>query len=98
MTDTVVKVSSIRKTCYACPAQWEGLTDDGRHVYVRYRWGWLTVQVASAPGKGIDYLRGPFLVEQRLGDDLDGTLSYDDLRFVTKDVLEWPTYELPEVQ
>lgn len=40
------KVVSLTKTCGGCPAQWEGLTEDGRAVYVRYRWGILSVGVA----------------------------------------------------
>ena len=24
----------------ACPSQWEGETEDGKEVYIRYRWGY----------------------------------------------------------
>lgn len=37
----------VRKTCYACPTQWEGHTDDGRYVYFRYRSGYMSIDVAA---------------------------------------------------
>lgn len=31
----------------ACPAQWEGETDQRDRVYARYRWGYLRVEVGD---------------------------------------------------
>jgi len=41
----MIKVSEVVRTCHACPSQWEGTTSEGQHVYVRYRWGFLRVDV-----------------------------------------------------
>ena len=41
----MIKVKSITNTCSMCPSQWEGITLDGKKVYVRYRWGYLRVEV-----------------------------------------------------
>lgn len=41
----MIRVASITQTCHACPSQWEGLLDDGREVYVRYRFGWLSISI-----------------------------------------------------
>lgn len=38
------------QTCDACPSQWDAETDDGRPVYIRYRWGFLSVRVAPVGG------------------------------------------------
>ena len=43
----MINVASITRTTSACPAQWEGLTDDGKDVYVRYRSGWLSIEVGD---------------------------------------------------
>lgn len=34
----MITVRKIVKTCHACPAQWEGITDDrgGKHVYAKH--------------------------------------------------------------
>ena len=39
------RVVALAKTCDVCPAQWEGVTDDGEEVYIRYRFGWLLALV-----------------------------------------------------
>lgn len=31
------KVKFMEKTCNACPSQWEGMTECGKHIYIRYR-------------------------------------------------------------
>jgi len=54
MVDHLIKVVEVWKTCDAFPAQWEGKTKDGKDVYVRYRWGNLTVQVANVTGEDRD--------------------------------------------
>lgn len=43
-------ITDLRKTCAASPAQWEAKTPDGQFVYIRYRWGVLTMGV----GENID--------------------------------------------
>jgi len=43
--DEPIGVIKIDQTCGACPSQWEGKTVDGKEVYVRYRWGYLRVEI-----------------------------------------------------
>lgn len=40
-------IVELEQTCGACPAQWEGRLEDGRHIYIRSRHGVLTVGVGS---------------------------------------------------
>lgn len=68
----------IRRTCHACPAQWEGMVEDGQHLYIRYRWGWLRVEV----GNEIVY-------HQRVGGEFDGDMEGDELQELLKDVLDF---------
>lgn len=44
---SLVRVTEIKMTCGGCPTSWEGVTDDGREVYARYRWGYLRVTVGD---------------------------------------------------
>jgi hypothetical protein len=39
MSDHLPTVTELRRTCGACPAQWEGTLNDGRVLYGRYRGG-----------------------------------------------------------
>ena len=40
-------VLTLKKTCLACPSQWEGTVDDGRAVYARFRHGHLSVGIGE---------------------------------------------------
>ncbi len=40
-----IRVASISVSCWACPKSWEGVTEDGRQVYVRYRWGAFRIDI-----------------------------------------------------
>ncbi len=68
-----IRLTALTSPC--CPAQWDGVTDDGRTAYIRYRWGWLSVRV-SATG---DAVGGDEIVGAQLGDRLDGSLTTDQL-------------------
>ena len=41
----LIKVTTIVETCGACPSAWEGKTEDGFPVGIRFRWGELDVCV-----------------------------------------------------
>lgn len=76
-------ITEMTKTCTACPAQWEGKFMDGAELYVRYRYGFLSVR-----------RNGTELFALRLGDALDGYLEYEQL----KKILFVHGIELPETE
>lgn len=65
----------------ACPSQYWGQTPDGREVFIRYRYGFLSVDVAEEPGEEVLYNRGFLDIE--LGPPLDGELSARQLIALT---------------
>lgn len=86
-----LRVESVTWTCGACPSQWEGRLDDGRRIYVRYRWGRLSVRVSDAPTDDtMDAVGGTEVVGVQLSDGLDGLLTYEELGAATRGVVEWP--------
>lgn len=82
-----MKVTELTRTCVACPSQWEGRLDDGRWVYVRYRFGMLRVGVGATVDAAVDATMGfagtknpgESLVAERVGDEYDGTLRDREL-------------------
>lgn len=82
-----IRVVSYEKTSPACPAQWEGVTDDGRTVYVRYRGGFFTAQVGSSLREALD--ADPLLTWES-DDEWDGWMTYDRMVELTKHVIDWP--------
>lgn len=89
-----VTVVSLKKTCSACPSQWEGVTADDREIYYRFRWGYLTVTVGKI-GDHEKYaaVQGEEVFCAELSDGLDGTLSTKDMMTITKKKIR---YSLPE--
>lgn len=71
-------VDSFEQTCDSHPSQWSGLTTDGREIYIRYRWGGLSVDVAGHRILFIAY-----------GDHYDGKLSTAAMKDLTSAILDW---------
>lgn len=78
----LIKVASVAQTCFACPAQWQGETEDGQEIYVRYRWGWLEVHLGGV-------LTEPIL-DLQLGGEWHGEMTFEDLKKHTKEIISWP--------
>jgi hypothetical protein len=64
----MIKVTKIIETCGACPSQWSGRTDDDKYLYIRYRWGFLRIE-----------LEGDTIFEGTFGDSLDGVMTFEEL-------------------
>ena len=50
-------INELRRISSQSPTQWEGETEDGTEVYIRYRWGKLEMRVGEETytiGKNID--------------------------------------------
>ncbi len=89
--DGLPKVIALRKTCLACPSQWEGTLADGRAVYARYRGGALSVGI----GDDIDEAVHNGMSDQALyaeygGGCLDGFMDFEELRTHLYGLLEFP--------
>ena len=87
-----MKVVTMLRTCHACPAQWDGRTDDDRPVYVRYRGGYGYVTVGE-PGEAHADVFGPAVGEWRGNHHLDGYLTYEELKERVPQI-EWPATEV----
>ncbi|AGY46548.1 hypothetical protein BigBertha_40 [Bacillus phage BigBertha] len=62
-----VKLEKISQTCFACPTQFEGKTDNGDYLYCRYRYGWMSIE-----------LNGKELMDVKYGDEWAGCCSWED--------------------
>ncbi len=71
-------VTELNRTCFACPSKWEGCTEDGQHVYIRYRWGFLSASVGNDQIYGASH-----------GDSLDGDMSNEDMKNALSGVLRF---------
>ncbi len=77
--------------CPMCPTIVTGRTAEGVTVYVRYRWGNLSVRIdprEPAPNAGAE---GMWILALQLDPEgLDGWLSYEEVKQHTAEILVWP--------
>ena len=72
-------ISDIRQTCTACPSQWEAVTTNNRPVYIRYRHGYLSVQIGFAGGDMKTALDSEEWFGKQLFDEDDGWIEFDEV-------------------
>lgn len=70
-----MKIVKAEQTCGACPSQWDAWTDEGRYVYLRYRWGCgsVTYYDDEITDRGRNVVK-----EFYTGDPYDGVISLED--------------------
>lgn len=85
----VIKVTEIRKTCQACPAQWEGKAVTG-YIYARFRWGHFEVRLGGTTDDAID---GDLIFEWDDVSRLNGFMEYEQFKVITAGVLDLPDNE-----
>jgi len=69
-------IKKIQKTCDCCPSQWEITLKDGKMVYVRYRWGHLTIRISKDKTNKIeDAINGIIIYHKQLGNGFDGYMK-----------------------
>ena len=74
------KIKYYKQTCSACPSQWDLYTDKGEYLYVRFRWGHLSVS------KGV---QGEDFFEWDDKDEWNGFMDFEKLVELTKDALDF---------
>lgn len=75
------KIVKLIKTCDACPSQWEGKTDKGEKVYIRYRWGCLRVSKSDGKSDDVyDAIPGIEIHYSEPGHELDGSIGTKEMK------------------
>lgn len=85
-----LKIVEYIKTCSACPAQWEMWVKNGRMIYVRYRYGHLTVNISEKPTEDVaKAINGKEILSLHCGDDYHGEMEIETLEKLTKGILDF---------
>lgn len=87
----MVTITYLKETCSICPSQWEGMTEDHKLVYIRYRWGHLCVSVSPPHATDIsEAVRGECIYEETVDSSgWDGSMSLDTLKELTRDHIKF---------
>lgn len=83
----LIKIKTIRQTCFACPSQWDIMTEDGQYIYARFRWGYLSVKLNAFTNEE------ELLFDWESENDLDGIMSTYELQKLTKEIFDWSEVE-----
>lgn len=85
-----MKVISLQKTCSACPAQWEGKLEDGRMIYIRYRWGHLRLDVSLDPSDDVqDAIGNTVYSMTNPENEFDGYMETTTMKSILSSQLEF---------
>ena len=80
----MLNLKRLTQTSDACPSQWDGELDDGTPVYIRYRWGFLRVDLNPWTEQS------QTVYGQQLGEPLHGCLIEDDMLEAIAGVMRKP--------
>ena len=84
------EVRKLVKTCAGYPSQWEGKLEDGRMIYIRFRWGNLSVRISEQPTNDIDdAVRGKYIYEKNVSLDYDGVMRDSTMFSFLKDIIKF---------
>jgi len=85
---SAVVISTLTKTCPSHPAQWEATTNDGRFVYLRFRFGHFSAGIGRTMEQAVmqSMSRRP-LVEWWVDDPWAGEL--DDEAYMIRRLPDW---------
>lgn len=72
---SVIRIKNLVQTCSACPSQWEAETLNGQAVYIRYRYGYLTMGIGKTIGEAVRHNA----VGMAAGDGLDGVIGETEM-------------------
>lgn len=79
---------ALKKTCTACPSQWESILEDGRVIYARYRHGALRVGIGSDINDAVH--NGWTDDAHYIGDGFDGFMDFEELKVHLHGQLDFP--------
>ena len=84
-----LEIQYIKRTCECCPSQWEIKLTNGKMVYVRYRWGKLSIRISHGETNDIwNAVAGEVILEKKIGTEFDGYLDDNVMKQYLKQALE----------
>jgi hypothetical protein len=83
MSDHSPQITEIRQTCAVAPSQWDGRLTDTRPIYIRYRWGYLSVAIGE-PGASVESaVDASEWFGEQIRDSLDSKISIEEVCLLT---------------
>lgn len=74
-----LEIAEIRRTSLRAPSQWEGRLTDGRPIYIRYRAGFLSVNIGPEDGSIDDALDATYWFARQIDNEGHGYIELDEV-------------------
>jgi hypothetical protein len=75
----MIPINNLKQTCTACPSQWEFRTYEDRPVYVRFRWGYLSIRIGNPGCDIMNAVNSNEVIGEQISDGLDGIISWKEV-------------------
>ena len=75
----MLQIETLTQTCGTCPSQWEGRLADGRPIYIRFRWGELSIRLGESGADFENAWAAPNWFEWEAANGLDGEISLEEV-------------------
>jgi len=81
-----IEINNLNNTTVACPSQWEFFTFDEIPVYVRYRWGYLTISIGISGEDISTAYNGTCIFEREIGNSADGFIEWPVVKKILNEI------------
>jgi hypothetical protein len=79
----MIPIIDLIQTCEYCPSQWEFYTFENRPVYIRFRWGSLSIEIGDQNAPMENAVDGFVLYDDvQLSHENDGNISWDKVKSI----------------
>ncbi len=88
LTKPIISIKELVPLCRGCPSDWETTDHLDRYIYIRFRWGRLTVSVGETE------TTTERIYSEQVSDHYDGFMEAAQMIEHTKGVIEWIEHRL----
>jgi hypothetical protein len=89
----MIYIAKVESEGGGCPYQVEAITDDGRRIYVRYRFGTLKIEISPVGSSALEYAKSgewQEIFRLQTGDKEAGFMTYAEMKRHTAGAIQWP--------
>jgi hypothetical protein len=79
MTDHLLIITKCERISPACPSSWDCVTDEGRYLHIKYRYGTISVR-EFIKDNDHEIMKEELYSKKISTDDLSGIMTFDVLR------------------
>ena len=88
----MIELVRLVQTCTACPSQWDAWDKDGNYIYIRYRYGNLTVEKFASKDEFKMANFGNYIFDIEHGEFLDGFITEEEMLLLVSSSIHFDNF------